>query len=381
MRYVSLFMVSLTLLASGAVADWNAGVAAYQKKDWNVALTEFEGVVKQNANFAGGHFMLGKVLSNLGRDAEAVKAYREAVRLEPNNAGYAVAAAQAMLGEDQGLINEAATVLQRVAVEPLKPSQKAAVLVVKGQIALAQNNSTQAIEYGRQASQADASNPEAWGVLGSAYSRADRNRESFDAYRRGFELSGNTTLGRNAVAAGTRAARLASGAQKRELYDAVALVATKLAEKRGGPEGALLAAEALLGAQDFDDALVWLDRSTLDNALVLYYRGQCFLGKENLGEAESNFRKALSKGPPNELRRQIYTSLGFVLDKERRYQEASQAYEQAGNPNKVAEMKTKQSLAEQNKKADDEAAKLKKMEELQEQYKNVGARPTAPPSR
>lgn len=367
------------MVAGAAAADWNAGIAAYQKKDWQTALQEFQGVVKQNPDYAGGHFMLGRVLSNLGRDAEALKELREAVRLEPGNAGYAVAAAQALL--DQGHAAEAAGVLQGVGVEGLKPAQKAAVLVAKGQVALAQNNTSQAIELGKQATQLDPSNAEAWGLLGNAYSRADRNAEAFEAYRRGFDLSGNVTLGRNAVAAGTRAARLASGTQKRTLYDAVAAVATKLAEKRGGPEGALMAAEALLGAQNFNEALTWLDRSGLDNALVLYYRGQCYLGKENLAEAEANFRKALAKGPQTELRRQIYTSLGFVLDKAKRYQEAAQAYEQAGNAAKSAEMKNKQNLAEQNKKADEEAARLKKLEELQRQYQSIGGAATPPPSR
>jgi tetratricopeptide (TPR) repeat protein len=379
MRHMAWGLAVFTLLAAVAGADWNAGVAAYQKKDWQTALAEFEGVVKQNPTFAGGHFMLGRVLSQLGRNDEALKAFREAVRLEPTNAGYAVAAAQAML--EKGLANDAAAALSGVTTDTLKPAQKAAVLTAKGQVALAQGNSSQAIEFGKQATHADANNAEAWGFLGSAYSRADRNSEAFEAYRRGFELSGNPTLGKNAVAAGTRAARLASGQQKRALYDAVAAVATKLAEKRGGPEGALMAAEALLGAQDFDNALKWLDRSGLDNALVLYYRGQCYLGKDNLGEAEGNFRKALAKGPQTELRRQIYTSLGFVLDKAKRYQEAAQAYEQAGNASKVAEMRNKQSLAEQNKKADDEAARLKKLEELQRQYQSIGGAPTPPPTR
>ncbi len=377
MRRIAVGCAVLVAVAAAAAADWNAGMAAYQKKDWQTALQEFQAVVKQNPQYAGAHFMLGKVLANLGRDGEALKAYREAVHLEPTNAGYAVAAAQAML--DQGLTSEAASVLQGLSVEGLKPAQKAAVLVAKGQVALAQGQSSPAIELGKQATQADPNNGEAWGFLGNAYSRADRNAEAFEAYRRGFDVSGNTTLGRNAVAAGTRAARLASGAQKRSLYDAVAAVATKLAEKRGGPEGALMAAEALLGAQNFNDALAWLDKSGLDNALVLYYRGQCYLGKENLGEAEANFRKALAKGPQTELRRQIYTSLGFVLDKAKRYQEAAQAYEQAGNPTKVAEMRNKQTLADQNKKADEEAARMKKLEELQRQYQSIGGAPATPP--
>ncbi len=379
MRHVAWGIAVLALVAAVAGADWNAGVAAYQKKDWKTALAEFEGVVKQNPTYAGGHFMLGRVLAELDRSDEALKAFREAVRLEPTNAGYAVAAAQAML--EKGLANDAAAALAGVATDSLKPAQKAAVLTTKGQVALAQGDTTQAIEFGKQATHADANNAEAWGFLGSAYSRADRSNDAFQAYRRGFELSGNPTLGRNAVAAGTRAARLASGQQKRTLYDAVAAVATKLAEKRGGPEGALMAAEALLGAQDFDGALQWLERSGLDNALVLYYRGQCYLGKDSLGEAEANFRKALAKGPPSELRRQIYSSLGFVLDKAKRYQEAAQAYEQAGNASKVAEMRNKQALAEQNKKADDEAARIKKLEELQRQYQSIGGAPTPPPTR
>lgn len=140
-----------------------------------------------------------------------------------------------------------------------------------------------------------------------------------------------------------------------------------------------------MGAQQYDDALAWFDRTGLDNALVNYYKGQCYLGKESWPRAESLLRGALQKQPDGTLRRQIYISLGFLLDKTQRYADAALAYQEAGQPNKVAEMRDKHAKAEQNLKADEEKKRIEEMQRLQKEYEKLtrgggAAAPTPPPS-
>uniref|UniRef100_A0A7V1ZHH6 Tetratricopeptide repeat protein n=1 Tax=Thermoanaerobaculum aquaticum TaxID=1312852 RepID=A0A7V1ZHH6_9BACT len=99
-----------------------------------------------------------------------------------------------------------------------------------------------------------------------------------------------------------------------------------------------------------------------------------------MAKAEKFFRDALTKSPDAHLRRLIYSSLGFVLDKQKRYKEAEQAYQEAGNPTKVAEMRDKQAKYEQNLKADEEARRIEEIRKTQEELRRLrGGAPTPTP--
>jgi len=380
-RVLALGVLLLSVLP--ASADWNAGVDAYNKKDWNTALKEFQAVLQTNPNYHGAHYMIGLVLKQLGRGDEAIKELQEAHRLEPSNPSYAAALGGMLLERDR--VREAWAVLEPVKIQNLKGPQKSAVLVLQCRARAEMGDFPQGTELCRQATQADPRSADAWATLGGVLARQEKNADGFQAYRKAWEISSDPNHANNAIAAGTRAARLASGDAKKALYQQVAEVAKQLAEKRGGPQGALAAGEALMGAQQYDEALTWFDRTGLDNALVNYYKGQCFLGKESWARAESLLRGALQKQPDANLRRQIYASLGFLLDKTQRYADAALAYQEAGQPNKVAEMKDKQAKAEQNLKADEEKKRIEEMQRLQKEYEKLtrggGATATPPPSK
>jgi len=365
-----------------AYADWNAGMEAYKKKDWNTALREFQGVLQTNPGYHGAHYMSGLVLKQLGRNEEALKELQEANRQEPGNPAYAAALGGMLLERDRA--REAWAVLEPVKPQTLRGAQKTAILVLQCRARAELGDFAQASELCRQATQGEGTSADAWATLAGVLSRQEKNTDAFQAYRKAWELSGDVAHANNAIAAGTRAARFAAGDVKKAVYTQVAEVATQLAEKRGGPQGALAAGEALMGAQQYDEALTWFDKTGLDNALVNYYKGQCYLGKESWARAESLLRGALQKQPDAALRRQIYISLGFLLDKTQRYADAALAYQEAGQPNKVAEMRDKQAKAEQNLKADEEKKRIEEMQRLQREYEKLtrggGAAPTPPPS-
>ena len=137
-----------------------------------------------------------------------------------------------------------------------------------------------------------------------------------------------------------------------------------------------------MGAQRFDEALGWFNKTGQSTPIVLYYKGQCFQGKRDLGQAEALFRRAIAAKPDADLRRDILTSLGFVLDLQKRYGDAATAYADAGNAVKAAEMSDKQAKSAQNVKADEEAKRLEELQRLQDEYKKLtqqGPPPTPTP--
>ena len=372
-----LLAIPIVMLSAGAVfADWKAGVAAYDKGDYTAALAEFQGVLAKSPGFAGAHLMAGKTLEKLGRSADALASFQAAARLEPGNPRYAYYAANALL--DAGRAGEARSVLEKVELGSLPGKTKSTLLLVGARAALALDDTAGAIEAAGRAAEADPASAQAHQFLGFALSRDGRDREAFDAYRRAWSAGGDAAAGRGAVISGGAAARSVAGRDERlELYTQVAAVAAELAGKTGEADDALLAAEASLGAQRFDGALAWLDKSGLDTALVGFYKGQCLLGSD-AAKAEVQLRRALAKDPEPRLRKRIYASLGYALDVQKRYDDAAEAYRSAGDAAKAAEMKERREKARQNAAADEEQRRIDELNRLLHDYDNL-VRPGPPP--
>lgn len=378
-------VVACGLLFSAAVvfaADWNAAVAAYKKGDFATALREFQAVLQQNPNYPGAYYYVGACQEKLGRLNDAMANYQKANQMEPTNATFALALARLLTEQNRG--KEAVAVLQALPLDTLKAEQRALILSALARAKLAAGDAQGATESARTATQAAPNSSDAWAVLAAAYARVGRDGDAFNAYRRAFELGGDVVLGKAAATAGLRAARLASKQDGNALYAQAAQVAVKAYEKKPSPELALLAAEAYLGADRYDDALTWLARHGVDNALTTYYRAQCAQGKGDVQRAEKLLREALAKSPDPHLRKLIYNSLGFVLDKQKRYKDAEQAYSEAGNSGKAAEMRDKQQKYEQNLKAEEEARRIEEIRKAQEELQRLrggGAGPSPTPKR
>lgn len=76
-----LITVCLTVGAATVLAGWNEGVAAFQSKDFDLAIAEFQEVVRQNPESWRGHYMLGLALAQKGRNEEALDHLRKAHEL------------------------------------------------------------------------------------------------------------------------------------------------------------------------------------------------------------------------------------------------------------------------------------------------------------
>lgn len=376
-RNVVLLAVMVLLLSWAPVsADWESGVAAFQRQDFNTALREFKTVVEQSPTYAGAHYMLGLTLQRLNRTNEAIEALQDATRLEPTNAQYAVPTARALVAANR--VQDAERAMRGIRPEGLPAQQRQAVLATQAQIAHAKGDQNQSISLLQQATQVNPRNAEVMAQYALALSRAERNKEAFEAFRRAWNASQNESFGRNACAAGIRAAQLSRNeAEERNLYRQVAALATEMYERKASPDTALIAGEAFLGAKDYRSALTWFDRTGVDSALVLMYKGQSYAALTQLDRAEESLRRAVERQPDANLRRQIYNSLGFVLDKARKYVEAARAYQEAGNSAKVAEMREKEAKRQQNIQAEEEERQAEELRRLADEYERVSGRPGA----
>ena len=78
-------ILAVLVIAEPALAGWEEGVAAFAKKDYEAARSEFQQVVDQNPDAFNGHYMLGLSLGFLNRKEEALYQLRKAYDLNPDH--------------------------------------------------------------------------------------------------------------------------------------------------------------------------------------------------------------------------------------------------------------------------------------------------------
>ncbi|NOZ77916.1 MAG: tetratricopeptide repeat protein [Acidobacteria bacterium] len=341
--WVSSLVVALaaTLWAGWAHADWHKGVAAFQKKDFTTAVKEFQQVTKTNPDFAGGYYMLGLAQNQLGQISQALGNLRQAVKLDGKNPQYRTALGQVLLRAKQ--YSDAYSVLKAVNPASLKPGERTFYALLFSGAATKTNHVQDAVRVLQARIRHSSRDARLYQALGVAYATIGNDAKAAVAFEKAYQLHpNNLKLGRSAAYSYIDAGRRTSDPQKKVAYYTKAgRIGERLARSRATFEYHLLAGESWLGAKQFNRALKWLNKAHAQkpqNALVRFYRGQCYSSLGQFGQALTELRASLQLGPESRLRRQIYNQLGYVYAKQKRYDKAISAYQNAGNASKAAEM-------------------------------------------
>ncbi len=364
-RLLTEVLVVAVMMGSAAVvmADWQAGVAAFKKKDYSTAIKEFQEVTKTNQDFAGGYYMLGLAQSQVGQLSQALGNLRKAVELDKGNAQYEVALGQGLVQANQ--YGEAYGVLKSVDRAKLSKAQRSLQALLLASAATKTNHAQEAVNVLSREARAEPSNARIHQALGVAYNALGDDANAYHAFATAYRLDPrDEESGQSAAYAAVMAARRSRSAQdKSRLYAEAGTIAERLAGQHGTFEHNLLAGEAWLGARAFDRALPWFEKAKQQrsqNALVYFYIGQCHSSTAKFDEALGELQQALKTGPEGKLRRQIYDQMGYVYAKQKRYQKALDMYQNAGNSAKVAEMQTSIKSQRQNQAAEQERAEFQR---------------------
>lgn len=360
-RLLTELLVAAVVCGSAAVAmaDWQAGVTAFKKKDYATAIKEFKEVTKTNEDFAGGYYMLGLAQSQVGQLSQALGNLRKAVQLDKGNAQYEVALGQGLVQAKQ--YGEAFTVLRSVDRGKLSRAQRSLQALLLASAATRTNHAQEAVNVLAREARAEPSNPRIQQALGVAYNALGDDPNAYRAFAAAYRLDPkDEESGRSAASAAIAAARRSrSTAEKTRLYNEAASIAQKLASRHATFDHNLLVGEALLGAKSYDSALPWFNKAKQQrpqSALVYFYIGQCHSSTGRLDQAVTELQQALKLGPEGKLRRLIYDQMGYVFAKQKRYEKALDMYQNAGNSAKVQEMQASIKKQKQNEEAKQEQA-------------------------
>lgn len=347
-----------TLWAGWAHADWQKGIAAFQKNDFATAVKEFQQVTKTNPDFAGGYYMLGLAQNQLGQISQALGNLRHAVKLDGKNPQYRTALGQVLLRAKQ--YDDAYKVLKAVDPATLKTRERTFYTLLFSGAATKTNHLQDAVRVLQARIRHSSRDARLYQALGVAYATVGNDAKAAVAFEKAYQLHPHDLqLGRSAAYSYIGAGRRTRNPQQKiAYYTKAARIGEKLARSRATFEYQLLAGESWLGAKQFNRALTWLDKAHAQkpqNALVRFYRGQCYSSTGRFDQALTELRRAVQLGPDSRLRRQIYNQLGYVYAKQKRFDKAVSAYQNAGNSSKVAEMqanlkKQKHNLAAQKER-------------------------------
>lgn len=371
-------LLMLFLFGTGTLfADWAKGVDAYKKRDYKTAVSEFKEVAKQSPDHAGTQYMLGLSLRGARQLPQALTALQKAVKLDPQNASYAIALGQTLV--QAGKYNDAYLVLKKVSYSKLDSRSKSMYAPAFGTAAIKAGFPAEAVKV-LEAQSRSSRDAGLFYSLGYAYGAAGNWSKAFQAFQKAYQLNPKDPKnGRSAVKAAISAGRRSVGSQKKSFYSQGASVAEKLANGTGSFDDALLAGEAWLGAEEYAKALVWFDKAQVkqsQNSLVHFYKAQCLTSLGRNSEAIASLKDALKIGVSGKLRNKVYGQMGYVYDKMKRYDEAAGAYQNAGNSSKVREMRDKKEKLAANAEADKQQreyqAKLKALEKQIEELRAIG---------
>ncbi len=350
-------------VSTPAQAEWEKGVAAYNSKDYATAAKEFEEVTKTNPDFAGGYYMLGLAQNAQNQLAPAVANLRKAVELDADNASYQVALGQALLKTKE--YRQAYGLLKGLDMASMDARYRSNYALLFAQAATKSGQPQDAIRVLSAQAKADGNNPRLHQALGVANDEAGDDAKAFEAFKRAYELDpSDQATGRSAVRSGILAARRSSSnTQKQRYYQQTGQIAESLASSSPTFDHYLLAGETWMGAKEYGRALEWFEKakaSQPNNVLVHYYCSQCNTSMKRYDPALRDLQTALRIGASGKLRTQIYNQMGYVYAAKKDFANAANAYGEAGNQSKVAEMRQNQDKQAQNVQAEAEQAELRR---------------------
>lgn len=368
-------VVAVVAVSGGVHAEWQKGVDAFKAKDYATAIEEFKEVTETNPDYAGAYFMLGQAQGKAGQISPAVASLRRAVELDGANSQYAMALGQTLV--QAGQYQDGYTTLKGVDRNSLNSQQRSIYALLFAKAATETNRPGEAAQVLSAQAQSDSQNYRLHQALGVAHDANGNDRRAFESFKRAYELnSGDPSLGRSASRSAIAVARRSPSSQeKSRFYAEAGQLAEKVANSTRTFDDYLLVGEAWLGAKRYETALEWFGKAQAQqsqNALVYFYRGQCYSSLNQFDKSLVELQQCLKLGPSSKLRRQLYNQLGYVYAKQKSYDNAINAYREAGNSAKVAEVQEIKDKHDQNVQAEaDQREYERKMRELEEKMKEL----------
>lgn len=376
----------LLLAANAALADYEAGTAAFRSGSFELAAAEFQKFVEERPDEPQGYHMLGRALISAGRPGDAVGPLRKAVELNPDDVPSRVYLGRALDESDKPA--ECIAALNRLDIGSLPKQAQIQVYQRRGRShAKLGNTGSAAVDLGRVADLKP----------GDARARFDYGKKLQDdaqldaaiaAFERATSMDGSMTEWKEALVNALKIkGRGAEGEAKTAVYRRAEAVARSLVGSDSSYDSLLLLAEVQLGGKNYESAVSTLQQAISKGAgdwHAHYYLGQAYGSLGRFNDAGAPLASALKSASGGDAKA-IWAYLAFVLEKQKRFGEAIEAYGKAGDPESAARVRENEKIAADNKEADEHNATIEeireRLDEIQVELDEITGGTKEPPRR
>jgi len=377
----------LLLAASATFADdYEAGAAAFRAGNFELAAVEFQKFVEERPDEPKGYHMLGRSLISAGRPGDAVVPLRKAIELNPNDVPSRVYLGRALDESDKPA--ECIATLNRLDIGSLPKQAQIQVYQRRGRShAKLGNTGSAAVDFGRVADLKP----------GDAKARFDYGKKLQDdaqldaaiaSFERATSMDGSKRKWKEVLVNALKIkGRGAEGEAKTAAYRRAEDVARSLVGSDPSYENLLLLAEVQLGGKNYESAVSTLQQAISKGAgdwHAHYYLGQAYGSLGRFNDAEAPLARALELASGGDARA-IRAYLAFVLEKQKKFGEAIEAYGRAGDPESAARVRENQQIAADNKEADEHNATIEeireRLDDIQEELDEITGGTKEPPRR
>lgn len=312
--------------------------------------------------------MLGQALMKLNRDQEALSHLRKAYDLNPNDLR-----SQLLLGQAYTAARryaDASALLGKIDAAAVPASQRGALHQMLA-VALEKSGQTDRAysELGKAAklSPNDSNLQYQYGI---AALKARETTTALAALDRALRLDPTDPKKKEAyVKAALTKARTSPGSSKQSAYQSAAIAGKALVAANPTFSNLMLLGGAHLGAKQYDDAIkVYTQASTKNTSdwLPNYYIGQAYTVKAQYRSAESALKQALNTAGSTKDKTTVWKQLGFVYEKQKKFDEAVSAYQRAGDKSAVKRVQDNQQTAQFNRDVEAQNAEIEALQAEEE---------------
>jgi len=379
MRKTLVLFVSLIVAGVGPVlAGWEEGVAAFTSKNFEQAAQEFRALVDSNPEGFRGHYMLGLCLEQLGRKEEALHHLRQAYDLNPNDLSIKLSLGRAY--KNVRRYNDVAKLLSTVNVSSLPTAQQAVFYQVRGEARYKTEDLQGAVKDFAQLARLkpqDAQTQYLYGTTAAALGQTDQALTALDKATRLDPR--NPDMKRAYAQILIKKGRMSRDKTvKKTNYLKAAQLGADLVKIDSSYENLILKCSAELGAGLYIEAIATGKAAALkkpEDWLPQFYVGQAHSSAKQYEAAVKPLKKAQDlTTDPNDVR-QIWNQLGFVYEKQKKFSQSIEMYQNAGNSAAVARVTENEKTERENKRIEEENRRIQEMAEetrkLEEELKAI----------
>ncbi len=374
-----LLVTALVTAAVPAGAGWDEGVAAFTKRDFKTAATEFEQMVQQNPEGYRAQYMLGLSLEQLGQREKALDHLRKAYDLNPNDVSIKLALGRAY--KNLRRYGEVAQLLAQVDVGSLPTAQQTAFYQMRGEARYRTNNAEAALGDFQQLAKLNPSDPQVQFLYGTTALALERMDTAISALAKAVSLApSDLEKKRTYVNALIKQGRMTRDKEaKRQAYLKAANHAEDLAKAEPTYDNLVLEISAEIGAGLYAEAVATGEKAVAKapgtDWLGHYYLGQAYTSNKQYDKAEAPLNQAMRIATDPKDVRLIQKQRGFVFEKQRDFAKAIEAYMAADDQSSVARVRNNEETFLENKRIEEENALIEQMrqeaEELEKQLEEL----------